>query len=62
MNSQKEYDDFITKVLKAGRDIRNDFDNLSEDNKLRFTQQANTVLKAYGYGITIEELMQRLTL
>ena len=62
MNSQKEYDEFIAKALKAGQDIRNDFDNLSEENKLRFRQQANAVLKGYGYAITIEELMQRLTL
>ena len=59
MNSQKEYDDFITKVLKAGRDIGNDFDNLSEGNKLRFRQQANTMLKEFGSAIAFDNLLQK---
>lgn len=59
MNSQQEYEQFLAKFLKTIRDIKKDFNDLSSGNQQRFAQEANAVLKGYGYAITVEDLMQK---
>lgn len=59
MNSQQEYEKFLAKLLNTIRDIESNFNNLSPENRQRFTQEANLFLQRYGYAITFEDLMQK---
>lgn len=59
MNSQQEYEQFLAKFLKTIQDIKDDFNHLSSENQQRFASEASTVLKRYGYAITVEDLMQK---
>ena len=58
MNAQQEYDIFMVKFAKSLGDIKNEFNRLSFDNQQRFVNEANTLLRSYGYAITVEDLMR----
>ena len=59
MNSQQEYELFMAKLSKTIRDIKDDFNRLTPENRQRFAYEANAFLKGYGYAITVEDLRQK---
>ena len=58
MNSQQEYEQFMAKFAQSLKDIKDGFNSLSLENQQRFANEANTLLKSYGYAITVEDLMR----
>ncbi len=58
MNPQQEYDIFMVKFAKSLKDIKDSFNSLSFENQQRFANEANTLLRSYGYAITVEDLMR----
>lgn len=55
MHSHKEYDEFVERFLKAVREIEDDLETLTPEDKQRFMDNANSILKAHGYSVTIGE-------
>ncbi len=56
MGSQREYEEFVERFLKALRAIEDDMDALSPDSKQRFLENANSILREHGYSVTIGEV------
>ena len=59
MNLQQEYGIFRLKLLKNMQEVKREFDNLSDENKLRFVNDMNAFLASYGLVITLEDLRQK---
>jgi hypothetical protein len=60
MNEQEEYNKFLIKFIKTVIDVQQDFNNLSEANKIRFANEAQQALRASNMSIGVEQLRRLL--
>ena len=59
MNSQQEYEQFMTKFWKAARDVQEDFNRLSPENKQRVENEADAFLKQFSHAVTLRDIMSQ---
>lgn len=59
MNSQQEYEQFVAKFCKAARDVQEDFNRLSPENKQRVETEVNAFLKQFSHAVTLRDIMSQ---
>ena len=59
MNSQQEYEQFMAKFHKTMRDIQEDINRLSPENKQRVENEANAFLKQFSHAVTLRDIMSQ---
>lgn len=49
-NEEKEYNEFMTKVIQKARETQNDFNKLSDNNKLKVKTAINQIIQVQGFS------------
>lgn len=59
MSNQYEYEWFWVKFLQNAQDIQNEFNKLSEENKIQVVHCLNRILQGYGYAVVAEDILRK---
>lgn len=56
---ENEYSMFMTKLFNKINELRNDYDNLTPQNKLRVNQEAERIVYAMGFSNFINKYIKK---
>ena len=53
-----EYSVFLVKLASKAKELRDEWDKLSVENKVRFANEASLFLKQYNIAVTVTDIMR----
>lgn len=60
MSEEEKYKQFWEKFSKSMSELQNDFNNMSDNNKIRIISDMQNVLIGYGITVSIDALRRML--
>lgn len=56
--NNNEYNEFVNKIIEKAVDIQNDFNQLSEENKMKFAKEAAGFLRRYRIAADVDDILK----
>lgn len=56
--NNNEYNEFVNKIIEKAVDIQNDFNQLSEENKMKFAKEAASFLRQYRIAADVDDILK----